>query len=538
MRAQTILVLYALVMAGCASLTSPNGGPKDKEPPLLLSSTPKHKETKVKSTTISLNFNEPIKLNNPREEILISPFPGKGIEYKSKGNIVTIIAKTPWKDSTTYNIQFREGIQDLTEGNTPPELNLSFSTGDYLDSMYLTGNAFDILKGKRLEKTTIALYNKPNFNIFNDTAAYTTRTNKKGAYRFNNIRKGNYFLYAFEDKNKNLKVESNTERYGFRATPIQLTKPTDSIAIGLFMVDTRALKVTSIRNVGHLTRIRFSKFLDEYQISPDSNINHAFGDQHNEINIWNPEEPGDTIHFKLSARDSVSNRIDTAIFITKSNIKTPKDAIKWDLGKPTIEAETGKFSTTIAFNKPLTFIKPDSLYILVDTIATIPFTTRNFTPQPKTGQLQVNTTLDLKYFQSKKEPTFRLVAAKQFATSIDSDTTKRITTNVPITWPEDTGIIHIQAETKETHFIIQLLDRQGNIVTSTTDTPRYTFKNVTPQDYQIRMIIDANHNGRWDTGNIAQGKEPEMVYYYKTPKNSTIFTMRANWENGPLILRF
>lgn len=538
MRKSWILFLYTLTLASCASITSPNGGPKDKEPPVLVNSIPKHKQIHVTSTTITLNFNEPIKLNNPREEILISPFPGKGIEYKTKGNTVTIIAKTPWKDSTTYNIQFREGIQDLTEGNTPPDLNLSFSTGDYLDSMYLTGNAYDILKGKRLEKTTIALYNTQGFNIFNDTAAYTTRTNKKGAYRFNNIRKGTYFLYAFEDKNKNLKVESNTERYGFRATPIQLTKPADSISIGLFMVDTRMLKLTSIRNVGHLTRIRFSKFLDNYQIKPDSNLVHAFGDQTNEINIWNPEEFGDTIRFMLTAKDSVSNKIDTAIYITRSNIKSPKDGLKWDLGKPELEAETGKFTTTISFNKPITFIKPDSLYLLIDTIATIPFTNANFTPRPKTSKLEVNSSLDLKYFQTKKEPTVRLIAGKQFATTIDNDTTKRMATNIPITWAEDTGIIHVQTETRETHFIIQLLDRQGKIVASTIDTPRYTFKNVTPQDYQIRMIVDSNQNGKWDTGQIADNKEPEQVYYYRTPKNSTYFTMRANWENGPLILKF
>lgn len=538
MRKNNLHFLVAIVLSGCASLTSPNGGPKDKEPPILLNSTPKHKQIHVTATTIILNFNEPIKLNNPREEILISPSPGKGIEYKAKGNTVIITTKRPWRDSTTYNIQFRDGIQDLTEGNTPPVLNLSFSTGDYLDSMYITGSVYDILKAKRIEKATVALYNAPGFNIFSDTAAYTTKTNPKGAFRFNNIRKGTYFIYAFDDKNKNLKVESNTERYGFRATPIQLTKPADSLAVGLFMVDTRNLKITSIRNIGHVTRVRFSKYLDEYTIKPDTNIIHAYGDQPNEINIWNPEKSGDTIRFTLSVADSVHNKIDTSIYITKTNVKAPKEGFKWDLGKPLLEAETGKFSTSISFNKPISTINPDSLYLHIDTIATLPFKTNNFTPQPNTGKLDVTTTLDLKYFQTKKEPTIRLIAGRQFAISIDNDTTKRITSTVPITWAEDTGIIHIKAETRETHFIIQLLDRQGKVIASTTNNTTYTFRNITPQDYQIRTIIDANRNGRWDTGLIADNKEPEQVVYYRTPKNSTYFTMRANWENGPLILRF
>ncbi|HQQ95663.1 MAG TPA: Ig-like domain-containing domain [Cyclobacteriaceae bacterium] len=539
--------LFALIFfAGCASLTSPNGGPKDKEPPLLLSSTPKNKQTHVTATTITLTFDEPIKLNNPREEILISPSPGKGIEYKAKGNSVVITFKKPLKDSTTYNIQFRDGIQDLTESNVPPDLNLSFSTGDYLDSMYVTGNVFDILKAKRLEKVSVALYDKPalnndhpnGFNIFNDTAVYTTKTNKKGAFRFNNIRRGTYSIYAFDDKNKNLKVESNTERYGFRATPIQLTKPADSISIGVFIVDTRKLKITSVRNIGHLTRVRFSKLLDEYEIKPDSNVIHSFGDQHNEINIWNPEETGDTIRFILSAKDSVSAKIDTAIYITRTNVKAPKDGFTWDLGKPIIEAETGNFSTTINFNKPILNINPDSLYLKIDTIAIIPFTSKNFTPQPKSNKLVATTNLDIKYFQAKKEPTLSLIAGKQFAVSVDNDTTKRITTSIPIIWSEDTGIIHVQVETRESNYIIQLLDRQGKIIASTMNTTRFTFRNVTPQDYQIRMIVDLNKNGRWDNGIISTNTEPEPIYYYRTPKNSTYFTMRANWENGPLILKF
>lgn len=535
-----------ILFAGCASLTSPNGGPKDKEPPMLLTSSPKNNQTHVTATTITLTFDEPIKLNNPREEILISPSPGKGVEYKAKGNTVVIASKKPWKDSTTYNIQFRDGIQDLTEGNAPPDLNLSFSTGDYVDSMYVTGNVTDILKARRLEKITVGLYDRPaynpsntnGFNIFNDTAAYITKTNKKGAFRFNNIRKGTYSIYAFDDKNKNLKVESNTERYGFRASPIQLTRPADSISIGLFMVDTRKLKITSIRNIGHLTRVRFSKLLDEYEIKPDSNITHSFGDQNNEINIWNPEETGDTIRFTLSAKDSVSTKIDTAIYITRSIVKAPRDGLKWDLGKPVIEAETGTFSTTISFNKPIQYINPDSLYLTIDTIATIPLTSKNLAPLPKSNNLSVTTNLDLKYFQTKKEPTIRLIAGKQFVISIDSDTTRRTSTSIPITWTEDTGIIHIQTETRETHYIVQLLDRQGKLIASTTNTPRFTFRNVTPQDYQIRMIVDINKNGRWDNGVIATNTEPEPVYYYRTPKNSTYFTMRANWENGPLILKF
>ena len=49
--------------------------------------------------------------------------------------------------------------------------------------------------------------------------------------------------------------------------------------------------------------------------------------------------------------------------------------------------------------------------------------------------------------------------------------------------------------------------------------------NVTPGAYFLRLTIDSNANGKWDTGNYKEHLQPEEVYYY--PKR---LRLRANWD--------
>ena len=244
------LFTIALLLYSCASLTTPTGGPKDTIPPILIKSSPDSNQINFKGKTVELTFNELIKLNNPKEEIIISPSPGKTIDYIAKGTKVIITPKDGWQDSTTYSIIFQEGIQDVTESNSPENLKLAFSTGNTIDSLSIKGSVKDLQKGLPLEKITVALMSSDTFDIFTDVPSYFTKTDSAGDFTLSNIKSNQYKIYAFDDKNKNLKVESRSERYGFKSSPLDLNQHIDSIEIGLIMLDSRPLKLTSIRNSG------------------------------------------------------------------------------------------------------------------------------------------------------------------------------------------------------------------------------------------------------------------------------------------------
>ena len=533
-----ILLCFTMLIIGCASLTTPSGGPKDSKPPKLIKSIPSPNQTNFKGKTVELIFNEFVKLNNPKEEIIISPSPGKNVEIKSNGTRVTITPKDNWQDSTTYSIVLREGIQDITESNSPPNLKIAFSTGPNIDSLNMSGTIKNLLLGTPADKVTVALYSSDTFNIFSHTPSYFTKTDKNGKYKLENIKAGRYGIYAFDDKNKNLKVESRTERYGFLANKIDLRKPTDSVDIGLIMMDSRPLKITAIRNVGTITRLRFNKYITDYSIQSEKEVTHAFGDNQTEIVFWNPAIVGDSLQLHLVARDSIQTAADSSFYIKKTNIKPIKENLKWSLGAPSVDSETGSFKTVMKFSKPLLTLNFDSLFIKLDTTRTIPIVKEDISIDERRKEISISKILDKQLFTGKKDPRLSLKAGKGFVYSIDSDTSKSISTAIPILWPEDTGVLLLQTNTREENYIIQLLNKDGKIISSVQNVTKYTFKNLPPAEYSIRIILDTNKNGKWDPGNIVKGEEPEKVVFYKTTNGKQSFPMRANWEYGPLILRF
>lgn len=61
-------ILLCLLAQQCAKQTAPTGGPTDETPPTLEASTPRHEQTNVKNSKLTLTFDEAVQLNNARED--------------------------------------------------------------------------------------------------------------------------------------------------------------------------------------------------------------------------------------------------------------------------------------------------------------------------------------------------------------------------------------------------------------------------------------------------------------------------------------
>lgn len=174
----------------CAKQTAPTGGPKDETPPKLRESFPKHGQINFKGDRIELSFDEPIQLNNPREQIIITPSVGKDFDVTFNKNRVTIQLKRRLQENTTYTINFREAVQDLTEKN-PANAKIAFSTGDYLDSLQISGKVIDALTEVAPKSYTVALAEySDTFNIFKHPGAWITQTDKTGKFSLENLKPG------------------------------------------------------------------------------------------------------------------------------------------------------------------------------------------------------------------------------------------------------------------------------------------------------------------------------------------------------------
>ncbi|HTH58467.1 MAG TPA: Ig-like domain-containing protein [Cyclobacteriaceae bacterium] len=532
-----LLSLFSLILLQCARVSQPSGGPQDKEPPELESSIPASGEKNYKTKQIELTFNEPIKLKDPQEEIIITPPVGTKTKFLAKKNKVIITPEQDWKDSTTYSIAFRGAIQDLNEGNPTEDLHLAFSTGDYIDSLKISGTIAEIFQEKIPEKITVAVYQSDTFDIFKHKAIFFGKSNKEGKFSIQNLKPGRYFAYAFEDKNKNSRVDSKSEKFGFVGKPIDLRTGKDSIHINLIKVDSRPIKVTSVRNTNSISTIRFNKSLSKIKLTSDeTKFIYSYGDNQGEVLIYKDFDKSDSVQINVSAYDSVQQELDTAVYIKYTQNKKIQENFKLTDWQIDYDPETKILQAKSTFNKLLLSANYDSIYIQIDSSNFQPIKSEELKFDTLNKIVTIQTKLKLEQKDNILNPV--LLFGKSAFVSIDNDSTKAKEVKINLPTLKDTGTLSIQISTKEKHFELRLLNSSGKVVKTIRDQTKYVFKYLKPAEYRIVVVIDSNNNAIWDTAVYHKLLEPEKVVLYKNAEKKYTFPIRANWEVGPLVISF
>jgi uncharacterized protein (DUF2141 family) len=554
-------LLYSLFVLACARQTTPTGGPKDSIPPTLTNSIPKQGQVNFKSKSIELTFSEDVLLNNPREQLIITPDVGKPPEAKSKKNQVILQFENDLNDSTTYSINFRESVQDITEKNPALNLKLAFSTGSYLDSLSIEGNIVDLLEDKEIKDGTVALYAADTFDIFKHRPSYFAKSDAKGNFRLENLKPGIYFIYGIEDKNKNLIVDSRTESYGFQRTPIELTSNVKDIKISLVRLDSRPLKLTSARPSGTYFNIKTNKALTNFSVSTeeDETIISSFGEDQSNISIYDTFDQ-DSLLIHLTAEDSIYNSLDTTLYVKFADRKVKPEPFKMTTNSFKVTAAKGVIHGQIKFNKPVLSVNFDSVYYQIDSTKRVSFSPENFKwdslnnvlsiekafdknliPQQQATQTRTNTGIDLsgRGSKSSQKPAnnYQLYLGHAAFVSIELDSSQQVSETITPLKFEDTGLILVEVNTQAPNFLTQLLTKDFQVLYTKVRTRKSNFEDLQPGDYQIRLIIDRNNNGKWDPGNFYAREEPEQVVFYKNEKSVPVINLKANWEIGPLLIK-
>ena len=526
------LILLALSVWRCATVTTPMGGPQDKEPPILISSTPKHNQKNFGKPTVELTFNEDIKLKDAKEEIIITPSPGKETNFQTKASTLIIEPKEGWKENTTYSISFREGVQDITEGNPAENLRLAFSTGPVIDSLSISGTIRDALTEKIPEKITVAIYTSDTFDIFKHAPVYFTKSDKEGNFKIDNLKRDRYYIYAFEDKNKNLKIESQNEQFGFIAQPIELSRNKTKVVIPLIRIDTRKLKINKPRSTGDIAFLKFNKNIISYTLQPTEEkvkLLNSFSDDQSEIRLLLQDLETDSIKIRVIAFDSLSQKVDTLLYVKKGKNQKIEEKLKVEITAPVLETETGNFQFSFTANKLIKSINPDSLILELDSLIRITFKDTDYRWDTIHKKIELKTIIDKKTIDVEKK--ISLITGKNFLQTFDNDSIKGSSKPVNFLTVEDTGTLTVDVKTTTPEdFIIQLLSAD-KVVQTALNQKKHTFKYLEPGNYKVRIIIDKNKNGEWDIGNIFLKEEPEKTIYYIDREKKYETPMRANWES-------
>ena len=192
-----------LLFNSCANVKAPTGGPRDTIPPELVRSTPKTQTVNFDGNSIQLEFNEFIKVDKIKTQLVITPRLDKEYKVKQINKRVELQFQedNPFVENTTYTFNFENVIKDLTEGNAWQDAKIVFSTGPELDSLSIQGSVKDLLTQQSLKNATVALYNaQDTLGPLTDKPMYFGKTDENGEYLLENLAPLSYTIYAIQDK--------------------------------------------------------------------------------------------------------------------------------------------------------------------------------------------------------------------------------------------------------------------------------------------------------------------------------------------------
>ena len=207
----------------------PTGGPKDTIPPVIVYMNPNNFSTNIDTLhppKIYVEFDEYVQIKDQQKELFTSPAMKKQPTVTRRGKGIVITIKDTLRPDITYAINFGASICDNNEGNPLHAMRYVFSTGDTVDSMYMSGYTADSYKADSVSKSFIYFFiadsvEQPkewDSTMFKYKPHVIARAEKNGIFIAQNLKPVDYRIYAFEDTNNNMTYEPSVDQIGFLDT--------------------------------------------------------------------------------------------------------------------------------------------------------------------------------------------------------------------------------------------------------------------------------------------------------------------------------
>lgn len=525
-----IVFLFLLSFTDCAKKGMPTGGPKDTIPPVVLKSSPENYSTRFNRKEIEVRFDEYIKLNNLNQELIISP-PMKNtplITPLSAAKTLTITLEDTLMPNTTYVFNFGNSIQDNNEGNVLKQFKYVFSTGDYVDSLKLSGAIRDAEKIKPEESVAVMLYERgESFSdsiIYKEKPKYVAVTqDTTGTFEFTNLKEGEYLLIALKEKNRSYTYNPKEDKIGFVSEVVRIPSDTNYVLTMFKEQPKYRAHRAGIIGKNHLV-FGYEGAIETIDIQPLSEVPSDFEyisykDQSKDsIHYWyKPSFDADSLLFTVQHRkqlDTVQVRMRELYWdslsvkpITTGNIKL-KDTFKLRTTVPIVAVDSTKIE----------LMNTDSIAIATEI--------RIQTPPTQVGL----------WFKKEELQTYRGLLLPGAMTDFYGNTNDSIVFGIKTKAASDYGTLTLTLQNVERFpVIVQLVDDKYNVEAEAylEDLQQVYFDEIQPKEYYLRLIYDENENGKWDSGNFLEKRKAERIIYYPSKLD-----IRSNWSlNETFILR-
>ena len=223
LRSVAALVIFGGCFCRCANIMSPEGGPRDTLPPVIVKLEPDNFTTNFNSRRIYIEFDEFVQLKDQQKEFFTSPAMKKKPTLSIKGKGIVVQIRDTLDENTTYALNFGSSVRDNNEGNPLNAMRYVFSTGPEIDSLMCSGYTADGYKADSVGKSYIwffpadSLPDTPGYDstMFNAKPAVIARAEGNGIFIAQNLKPIPYRIYAYQDKNDNQMYEPGTDLVGF-----------------------------------------------------------------------------------------------------------------------------------------------------------------------------------------------------------------------------------------------------------------------------------------------------------------------------------
>ncbi len=210
------LTAVAVFLYSCASVGTLGGGDYDETPPKFLKGKPMPNELNASQKRITIEFDEYIKLDKPQEKIVISPPQVQQANVRGNGKKVLIDLQDTLISNTTYTIDFGDAIQDNNEGNPLENFVYTFSTGERLDTMEVSGTVLNAMNLEPVKGMMVGLHADLADSAFTSKPFDRVgRTDSRGRFTIKGVAPGEYHIFGLQENDQNYFYSQPTEMVAF-----------------------------------------------------------------------------------------------------------------------------------------------------------------------------------------------------------------------------------------------------------------------------------------------------------------------------------
>ena len=616
------LLSFCFLLYSCANLGTPDGGPYDETSPRIIHTTPEFGATGVQPHRIVLEFDENIKVENAAEKVIVSPPQLEQPEISASGKRITIELMDSLREGVTYTIDFADAIEDNNEGNPMGDYAFTFSTGDAIDTMQVSGYVLDAQNLEPIKGIFVGLYalddsltQLPDSVFKTKPFERISRTDSRGHFVVKGLKRGRYQAYALKDQDQTYSFTQKSEMLGFNN---EIFTPSSKPDLRPDTVWHDSLHYDSIIMRGYthfypddIVLLAFNeKLTDRYLLKYERPNLREFSlfftsgsdslpiirglnfDADQAFVIENNQE-NDSIRYWI--RDSLIYNLDTleisltylatdtlgqlgeqcdtiALVSVVSKAKTDKQLKeaydKWvkeyknelKNERKRAKAEGSSEGDEADKKKSKKSKDDDDLEIPPMPEEFLDFKTSNASLDPdKNFDFLFNDPIDTVYqecihffekvdtvlqpcefvFQQLPTPhnAYRLYAewipSHEYVVEIDTGAfvsiygkrNEGMRRNIKVKSLDAYSALFVNLRGVDSCAVVQLLNNDKVVKTVKADGSKAEFYYVNPGTYYLRMFIDRNGNGVWDTGSYDAQQQAEDVYYY--PKS---LELRAMWD--------